>query len=33
MPVDIRAALDAEERTLSLLEPTVRPRAMTGPVG
>ncbi|MFK0160388.1 LD-carboxypeptidase [Streptomyces sp. NPDC090493] len=33
MPVGIRAALDAEERTLSLLEPAVRPHAMTGPVG
>ncbi|MEU2624954.1 S66 peptidase family protein [Streptomyces sp. NPDC007157] len=33
MPVGIRAALDAEERTLSLLEPAVRPHAMSGPVG
>ncbi|MFF1724819.1 S66 peptidase family protein [Streptomyces sviceus] len=33
MPVGIRAALDAEKRTLSLLEPAVRPHAMTGPVG
>ncbi|MFF7169293.1 S66 peptidase family protein [Streptomyces pseudovenezuelae] len=33
MPVGIRAALDAEQRTLSLLEPAVRPHGMTGPVG
>ncbi|MFJ1805721.1 MULTISPECIES: hypothetical protein [unclassified Streptomyces] len=33
MPVGIRAALDTEERTLSLLEPAVRPHEMTGPVG
>lgn len=33
MPVGIRAALDAEKRTLSLLEPAVRPHAMTRPVG
>ncbi|MEI5102990.1 LD-carboxypeptidase [Streptomyces sp. PmtG] len=33
MPVGIRAALDTQERTLSLLEPAVRPHAMTGPVG
>lgn len=33
MPVGIRAGLDAQQRTLSLLEPAVRPHAMTGPVG
>jgi muramoyltetrapeptide carboxypeptidase len=33
MPVGIRVALDAQQRTLSLLEPAVRPHAMTGPVG
>ncbi|MFF3500992.1 LD-carboxypeptidase [Streptomyces sp. NPDC003247] len=33
MPVGVRAALDAGERTLSLLEPAVRPHARTGPVG
>ncbi|MGW1786483.1 S66 peptidase family protein [Streptomyces sp. NPDC002143] len=33
MPVGIRVALDAERRTLSLLESAVRPHAMTGPVG
>ncbi|MEV5200587.1 S66 peptidase family protein [Streptomyces sp. NPDC053720] len=33
MPVGIRVGLDAQQRTLSLLEPTVRPHAMTGPVG
>ncbi|MEV6409496.1 S66 peptidase family protein [Streptomyces bobili] len=32
MPVGIRAGLDAQRRTLSLLEPTVGPLAMTGPV-
>ncbi|WP_329257043.1 S66 peptidase family protein [Streptomyces pseudovenezuelae] len=32
MPVGVRAALDADQRTLSLLEPAVRPHAMTGPV-
>ncbi|MEU2672804.1 hypothetical protein ABZ622_28815 [Streptomyces sp. NPDC007164] len=32
MPVGIRVGLDAQQRTLSLLEPTVRPHAMTGPV-
>jgi len=26
MPVGIRVALDAQQRTLSLLEPAVRPR-------
>ena len=30
MPVGIRVSLDAEARTLSLLEPAVRPHAMTG---
>ncbi|ONI92056.1 muramoyltetrapeptide carboxypeptidase [Saccharothrix sp. ALI-22-I] len=33
MPVGIRVALDAQQRTLSLLEPAVRSHAMTGPVG
>ncbi|MCX4706321.1 LD-carboxypeptidase [Streptomyces sp. NBC_01373] len=33
MPVGVRVALDAQQRTLSLLEPAVRPHAMTGPVG
>ncbi|MFG3557224.1 LD-carboxypeptidase [Micromonospora sp. NPDC047557] len=33
MPVGVRAALDAGQRTLSLLEPAVRPHATTGPVG
>ncbi|WP_406500496.1 LD-carboxypeptidase [Streptomyces sp. NBC_01590] len=33
MPVGIRVGLDARQRTLSLLEPAVRSRAMTGPVG
>ncbi len=33
MPVGIRVALDAQQRTLSLLEPAVRPHTMTGPVG
>lgn len=33
MPVGIRAALDATELTLSLLEPAVRPHALTGPIG
>ncbi|MFJ9714150.1 LD-carboxypeptidase [Streptomyces sp. NPDC101234] len=33
MPVGIRVGLDAQQRTLSLLEPAVRPHAMTGPVG
>ncbi|MFF7073099.1 S66 peptidase family protein [Streptomyces pseudovenezuelae] len=32
MPVGVRAALDAEQRTLSLLESAVRPHALTGPV-
>ncbi|MFF2009640.1 LD-carboxypeptidase [Streptomyces sp. NPDC058195] len=32
MPVGIRVALDARQRTLSLLEPAVRPDAMTGPI-
>ncbi|MEV5531946.1 S66 peptidase family protein [Streptomyces prunicolor] len=32
MPIGIRAGLDAQQRTLSLLEPTVGPPAMTGPV-
>ncbi|MGO4748613.1 LD-carboxypeptidase, partial [Streptomyces sp. 2MCAF27] len=32
MPVGIRVSLDAQQRTLSLLEPAVRPHAMTGPV-
>lgn len=33
MPVGIRVALDAQQRALSLLEPAVRPRAMTRPAG
>jgi muramoyltetrapeptide carboxypeptidase len=33
MPVGIRVGLDARQRTLSLLEPAVRPHAATGPVG
>ncbi|MEV4385538.1 S66 peptidase family protein [Micromonospora sp. NPDC049580] len=33
MPVGVRVALDARQRTLSLLEPAVRPHATTGPVG
>lgn len=33
MPVGIRVGLDARQRTLSLLEPAVRPHAMTGLVG
>jgi muramoyltetrapeptide carboxypeptidase len=33
MPVGIRAALDARRRTLSLLEPAVRPYAATEPIG
>ena len=33
MPVGIRVALDAQQRTLSLLEPAVRPLAVTGPGG
>jgi muramoyltetrapeptide carboxypeptidase len=33
MPVGIRVGLDARQHTLSLLEPAVRPDAMTGPVG
>ncbi|WP_207954342.1 LD-carboxypeptidase [Saccharopolyspora elongata] len=33
MPVGVRVALDAEQRTLSLLDPAVRPHATTGPVG
>ncbi|MFG2132344.1 LD-carboxypeptidase [Streptomyces sp. NPDC048751] len=32
MPVGIRVGLDAQQRTLSLLEPAVEPHAMTGPV-
>jgi muramoyltetrapeptide carboxypeptidase len=32
MPVGIRVGLDAQQRTLSLLEPAVGPHAMTGPV-
>jgi muramoyltetrapeptide carboxypeptidase len=32
MPVGIRVGLDAQQRTLSLLEPAVRPHAMTAPV-
>lgn len=33
MPVGIRVALDTQQRTLSLLEPAVRPLTVTGPVG
>ncbi|WP_327316034.1 S66 peptidase family protein [Streptomyces sp. NBC_01235] len=33
MPVGIRVALDAQQRTLSLLEPAVRPLTVTGPGG
>jgi muramoyltetrapeptide carboxypeptidase len=33
MPVGVRVGLDAHRRTLSLLEPAVRPHAMTTPVG
>ncbi|MGW8767568.1 S66 peptidase family protein [Streptomyces sp. NPDC055815] len=33
MPVGIRVALDAQQRTLSLLEPAVRPVTVTGPGG
>jgi len=33
MPVGIRAGLDASRRTLSLLEPAVRPHASTDPAG
>ncbi|MEV6131756.1 LD-carboxypeptidase [Streptomyces violaceusniger] len=33
MPTGIRVGLDAGQRTLSLLEPAVRPHTMTGPVG
>nr|WP_193474937.1 LD-carboxypeptidase [Streptomyces griseomycini] len=33
MPVGIRVALDAQQRTLSLLEPAVRPAHGDGPVG
>ena len=33
MPVGIQVALDAKQRTLSLLEPAVRPPATTRPVG
>ncbi|MFJ4844459.1 LD-carboxypeptidase [Streptomyces sp. NPDC088733] len=33
MPVGIRVRLDARQRTLSLLEPAVRPRATTGRAG
>ncbi|KAB1141594.1 LD-carboxypeptidase [Micromonospora sp. AMSO12t] len=33
MPVGIHVGLDAQQRTLSLLEPAVRPHATTGPVG
>ncbi|MFI6464162.1 LD-carboxypeptidase [Streptomyces sp. NPDC050528] len=32
MPVGIRVALDARQRTLSLLEPAVRPITVTGPI-
>ncbi len=32
MPVGIRVGLDAQQRTLSLLEPAVRPHSTTGPV-
>ncbi|MFC9128097.1 hypothetical protein ACFT4A_14735 [Streptomyces sp. NPDC057099] len=31
MPVGIRVALDAQQRSLSLLEPAVRPLTVTGP--
>ncbi|MEU3562141.1 S66 peptidase family protein [Kitasatospora sp. NPDC006786] len=33
MPVGIRVGLDAQQRTLSLLEPAVAPHATPGPVG
>ncbi|MEU6349251.1 hypothetical protein ABZ896_07980 [Streptomyces sp. NPDC047072] len=33
LPVGIRVGLDAQHLTLSLLEPAVRPNAVTGPVG
>ena len=33
MPIGIRVALDAQQRTLSLLEPAVRPLTSTGPGG
>lgn len=33
MPVGIRVALDAQQRSLSLLEPAVRPLTVTGPGG
>jgi len=33
MPVGIRVGLDAQQRTLSLLEPAVQPHATTGPIG
>lgn len=33
MPVGIRVALDAQQRSLSLLEPAVRPLMVTGPGG
>ena len=33
MPVGVRVGLDSHQRTLSLLEPAVRPHAMTEPVG
>ena len=33
MPVGIRVALDAQQRTLSLLEPAVRPHAAPRPAG
>ncbi|MCX5190710.1 LD-carboxypeptidase [Streptomyces sp. NBC_00268] len=33
MPVGIRVALDAQQRTLSLLEPAVRPLTLIGPGG
>ncbi|MFK4272832.1 hypothetical protein [Streptomyces milbemycinicus] len=33
MPVGIRVALDAQQGTLSLLEPAVRPFTVTGPGG
>jgi len=33
MPVGLRLALDAQQRSLSLLEPAVRPLTVTGPAG
>jgi len=33
MPVGIRVGLDAQQRSLSLLEPAVRPLMVTGPGG